>query len=93
MNGEMRRSRAELVKHCICCNVDVEKIPDSRDGYVFFNIVQATTIMIVSNGNKTAKRQSTSYVCDECISRERIGWNHLIKTTWADEIRLGEYND
>ena len=88
MNGEMQRSRAELVKQCISCKVDVEKVPRENDGYAFFNIVQATTVMITSYGNKSAKRQSTSYVCDACIASQRIEWHQLIHTTWTDEIRM-----
>ena len=78
-----------MVKHCICCDADVEKIKNAGDGYAFFNIVQATTVMIVDDGTKTAKRQSTTYVCDDCVGTYRIDWTQLIHTTWEDEIRLG----
>ena len=46
-------------------------------------------VMIVDDGTKTAKRQSTTYLCDDCIATHRIEWSQFLHTACDDEIRLG----
>ena len=76
-----------MVKRCIGCNIDVEDTSHTDDGHVFFNIVQATTIMLTSRGASDAKRQSTSYICTHCCAMKKIDWRQLIHYTWTDNIK------
>ena len=68
----------------------MEKITNGNGGATFFNIVQATTIMLTTHGTKDAKRQSTSYVCEPCLTSSKVEWRHLIHTTWSDEMKRVE---
>lgn len=75
-----------MTKHCLICNNDVEYISPQGDGHVFFNIVQATTIMLTNLGVKDAKRQSTSYVCEECYTTKSVEWRKLTHYRWVDNM-------
>ena len=52
----------------------------------FFNIVQATTIMLTNYGTKDAKRQSTSYVCDDCYTTKSVDWRRFTHYRWVDNM-------
>ena len=39
-----------MTKYCVVCDRDVEKVPIGEHEYVFFDIVQATTIMLGNDG-------------------------------------------
>ena len=71
-----------MTKHCVVCDRDVEKIPIGEHEYVFFDIVQATTIMLGNDGLVDKKTQSTSYLY--CRSNKDIQWDDLIHHEWGN---------
>lgn len=78
-----------MTKQCIACKKNVELAKDEETGQTFFHIVQATTIKIDDEGSKSAKTQSTSYLCQMCLENENVKWSQLIHHLWAErEIQI-----
>ena len=75
-----------MTKYCTACGRNVELVKDELTGNAYFNIVQATTIKIREHGGKSAKRQSTTYLCQECLETGRIKWSQLIQYLWVDGV-------
>ena len=73
-----------MTKYCVVCDRDVEKIPIGEHEYVFFDIVQATTIMLGSDGLVDKKPQSTSYLCEDCRNNKEVRWDELIHHEWGN---------
>ena len=73
-----------MTKKCISCDRSVEFLKDEETGQTFFHIVQATTIKINDEGEKSAKTQSTSYLCQMCLESENVKWSKLIHYLWAE---------
>ena len=78
-----------MTKQCIACRKNVELAKDEETGMTFFHIMQATTIKIDDEGSKSAKHQSTSYLCQMCLEGETVKWSQLIHHLWGErEIHL-----
>ena len=75
-----------MTKQCIVCKKNVELITDEDKRGVFFNIIQATTIHLERNGDKSSKRQSTSYLCEKCLDKATVHWSQLIHHLWIDGV-------